>query len=339
MKKITSVKKTQTCDYKFMSAGGAIPKITRFYERLTGKKMPPIDSWYFYGSKPRTTTKPFIYQHLSKNETWVNGKLSGVKYHFDDKVVSIPIIVQNYASDQSRNQRDSAHAIAAFKYKNTLFCFNSHGMQGLYLDKQIFNQIAKQYNCKNVLIYNGKNFQDGDPYGVCAGYAMNFILEMLILAADDKIPNKLTQSQYVDFISRAITKRGILFGGTFNTQVKPFNKIEYNLMKPIVTPDENFKLKRSNVENLSFKRKALLNRLIGRNNYVIQTPMINSPKYDANANLNYFSSGNRNRVVAAKTLKDLKNVARKRKIKGFSTYKKSEMENLRRKIISNINKE
>ena len=45
---------------------------------------------------------------------------------------------------------------------------------------------------------------------------------------------------------------------------------------------------------------------------------------------------NRNRVVDMKTLKNLKEFARNRKIKGFSVYKKAQIENLRRKILNSV---
>ena len=352
----TQKKITQTCDYKFLATGGAIPRIIRFYERLTGKQIPPIDSWYFNSFE--TFTGIF---NEPKLEIWVNGQLSNLNYHFNDKIVAIPIVISAYDDDPTAI--DFVHAISAVKYKNTLFCFNSHGIDGLYIDEKIFNQLAKKYKCKNVLIYNGQGLQNGDPHGVCAGYAMNFILEILLLASEDRIPTNLSQKQYDDFVFRAMTKRGILFGGTsFKTKENAWNKMENNLSKLIVTPSKNFKLNRTKVENLSFKRKGIINKITGAGgvNYVIQTPtspyvqspnygpvspnyvpvspsFVKSLKYNSPVYVPNPNSGNRNKVVAAKTLKDLKNVARKRKIKGFSTYKKSEMENLRKIILTNMN--
>ena len=46
----------------------------------------------------------------------------------------------------------------------------------------------------------------------------------------------------------------------------------------------------------------------------------------------------RNRVVAMKTLTNLKKVAKNRKIKGYTKYKKNSQENLRTEILKNINK-
>jgi len=77
--------------------------------------------------------------------------------------------------------------------------------------------------------------------------------------------------------------------------------------------------KKTQMENL---RRKILNNM-GNNNGTV------SPVLVPNNN-------NRIKVRNATTLTALKNVARRRKIKGFSTYKKTQMENLRRKILNNM---
>ena len=80
--------------------------------------------------------------------------------------------------------------------------------------------------------------------------------------------------------------------------------------------------KKTQMENL---RRKILNNMGGNNNGTV------SPVLVPNNNNN-----NRIKVRNATTLTALKNVARRRKIKGFSTYKKTQMENLRRKILNNM---
>jgi tRNA A-37 threonylcarbamoyl transferase component Bud32 len=88
--------------------------------------------------------------------------------------------------------------------------------------------------------------------------------------------------------------------------------------------------KKAQMENL---RRRILNNM-NRKPVPVASPKPNvNPVASPKPNVN----GNRNKAVSAKTLRSLKDIARKRKIKGFSVYKKAQMENLRRRILNNMN--
>ena len=317
----------RTCHFKFLLKGGSVQKLKRNYEKLTGKQSPPIDAWSFTGMVKDTNTR-FFPDPIGMVQ-FRRGRVATDIYHLNSNIVGLVIAVDNYSNDSMHG----SHAISAVKYKNTLFCFNAHGSDALRMDKTIFRQLAQEYKCTNMLTYSGPGFQYGDPHGVCVGYAVNFIAEMFLAIEGNKIPKKITQPQYDDFVSRAINSRGLCFGGTCvsgNNQLTKWNKIHASLAKQHLT---NFTLNRlDNLENLTFQQipEEMTNLF---NTYNITTPVpVSSPKPNVGGNRN------RNKAVAAKTLSSLKDIARKRKIKGFSVYKKAQMENLRRRILNNINR-
>jgi hypothetical protein len=340
-----------------MLKGGSIEKLMRVYERLTGKQSPPVDAWSFTGMVKDTVTRRF--PAPMGNIQFRNGRVITDIYHLNSSIVGLAIAVDKYSPDGMHG----SHAISAVKYKNTLFCFNAHGNVALDMDKTIFRQLQQDYKCTNMLIYNGESFQSGDPHGVCTGYAINFIAEMFLAIAEDKIPKKLSQHEYDDFVFRAIHSRGLCFGQKCvvgNSQRNKWNMLAANLAKTQPTPVRNFKLKRSNLGNLSFlpggffhKWNTMINITTPPSRPTSPVPV---PYYQPTSPVPvpYYrprptspvpvprpisgGGGNRNKAVAAKTLSSLKDIARRRKIKGFSVYKKAQMENLRRRILNNMNR-
>ena len=236
------VKKDETCDYKFSAQPRTSARLKRTYKRLTGKDSPPINKWGFDLDKPMTKRYLAAPARGILAEEFKNGKLIKLgnnnvsnDYNFDSKVVGLNITVTPYA----KGGMHSSHAISAVKFNKHLFCFNAWGKNHKSLDNTIYRNLADRYNCDKIIIYEGPSLQLGDPYGVCVGYATNFILEMLLKIAENKMPRNPTQLRYDDFVYKALTSRGICFGQqcvkeeTIRTQ---WSKIERNLRKKVNTP-------------------------------------------------------------------------------------------------------
>lgn len=236
------VKKDETCDYKFSAQPRTKARLKRTYKRLTGKDSPPIDQWGFALDKPMT--KRYLAEPARGiiAEEFKNGKMIKLgnnnvsnNYHFNSKVVGLNITVTPYTDGRMH----SSHAISAVKFNKYLFCFNAWGENHKPFDRTIYRDLANRYNCDNIIIYEGPSLQIGDPYGVCVGYATNFILEMLLKIAENKMPRNPTQLRYDDFVYKVLTSRGICFGQqcvkeeTIRTQ---WSKIERNLRKKVNTP-------------------------------------------------------------------------------------------------------
>jgi len=234
---------TGTCDYKFAAQPKTHNRIVKTYERLTGKTAPIIDRWQFNGETKGPTT---ITYSASPNrglliEKYVNGRLLRINNKTlnlgksTDKVLGIIIIITPYTVGKLH----SSHAISAVKYNDTLYAFNAWGEGHKSVDNDIFNYLKNKYNCDKLLIYKGPSLQAGDPYGVCVGYATNFILEMLLKIAENKIPRRPTQLKYNDFVYQVLRTRGICFGRqcvkeeTIRTQ---WTKLEKNLRKKANSP-------------------------------------------------------------------------------------------------------
>jgi hypothetical protein len=204
------VKTEETCDYKFSAQPRTIARLKRTYTRLTGKESPPINNWRFKKGQTLTQTYRADPSKGILSEKWENGKLIKLgnvnvsdNYHLDNSVVGINITVTQYASSGLH----TTHAISAVKFNKHLFCFNAWGNGHLPIDRDIYRFLKTKYNCDTFMIYEGPSLQTGDPYGVCVGYATNFILEMLLKIAENKMPIKPTQSKYDEFVYNVLTTR------------------------------------------------------------------------------------------------------------------------------------
>ena len=236
------VKKDETCDYKFSTQPRTNARLKRTYKRLTGKDSPPINKWGFDLDKPMTKRYRAEPERGIIAEEFKNGKLIKLgnnnvsnEYHFNNSVVGLNITVTPYTAGGMH----SSHAISAVKFNKHLFCFNAWGENHKPLDYAIYRNLAKRYNCDKIMIYEGPSLQSGDPYGVCVGYATNFILEMLLKIAENKMPRNPTQLRYDDFVHKVLTSRGICFGQKCvkeETIITQWSKIERNLRKKVNTP-------------------------------------------------------------------------------------------------------
>ena len=196
------VKTDETCDYKHSTQPRLVLRLKKTYKRLTGKDSPPINNWMFRLDKPMT--QRYVASPLKGivSERWINGqqvKLGNVNvgdYHFNNSVVGLSILVKPY----SAGGLHSIHAISAVKFNKHLFCFNAWGNVHYPVDINIYKFLANKYKCDNFMIYEGPSLQTNDPYGVCVGYASNFIIEMLLKIAENKMPHNPTQKKYDEFV-------------------------------------------------------------------------------------------------------------------------------------------
>ena len=196
-----------TCDYRVIANKTAAKKIARKYTTLIGKRSPPppIDTAFFRGDKP---IKSLLYTTLDMLQV-KNGYNVREPPHTDDPVVGIIIVVEQYTPPGGMH---TSHAVAAVKYRNTLFAFNAWGISGKPIDWTIFQTVQRTYNCTALYVYRGPSLQKTDPYGVCVGYASNFILEMLVKIYQKGIPAKISKNYYDRFVYTALKTRGICFG-------------------------------------------------------------------------------------------------------------------------------
>ena len=125
------------------------------------------------------------------------------------------------------------HAIAAVKYQSNLYWFNSHGNDSIENEKveQLYSVISNSLNLTPV-IYRGRNLQGvSNRYGVCVGYAGNFIAEMLINISKNTLPLFKSQTEYDAFVEQlAITHRQSAFGNSSNCVMQQQLQMERNLL-------------------------------------------------------------------------------------------------------------
>lgn len=68
------------------------------------------------------------------------------------------------------------HSVAAFKWGNTLYCFDPWGKDRKRKADDIFYFINSFTKCDKVVVYNGVNLQTMDSTGVCVGLSSNFLM-------------------------------------------------------------------------------------------------------------------------------------------------------------------
>ncbi len=199
--------KNANCDYRIFHNRTTAKKIARKYKTLTDEKScPPIDAVFFTGG---TLIKSGRYVGGAEVKNGYNTRYPLHTTGESDPVVGILIGVKQYAFNGDMH---AAHALSAVKYRNTLFAFNAWGKGGKPVDVTIFETVRRMYNCKYMDMYLGPNVQMGDPYGICVGYASNFVLEMLVKIYQKQIPAIIYQRHYDKFVYTAMKTRGICFG-------------------------------------------------------------------------------------------------------------------------------
>lgn len=105
-----------------------------------------------------------------------------------DKGVIVIILIDNYTGDGPHTN----HALAAFKYKKRLWCFNPWGSaikqnkvpnhqrsnaKGDRMEEannSLWFKVRNLYQCTDSIAFDGFNFQSGDTKGACVPYALAF---------------------------------------------------------------------------------------------------------------------------------------------------------------------
>ena len=241
-----------TCSYKFIGQQRAIQHVQNTYRTLVNKESAPINTIMYNGQTALKKTE--VVRNTRVTEEWKNGRLNGKIYNYNDLIVGIVIIVKSYRDHVT-------HAICAVKYNDILLCFNSWGQDALPVDKIIFNDVKKLYHCSRTIMYEGISLQIKDPFGVCVGYASNFMLEMLIKIEAGQMPSNISQKAYDEYVYKVLTSRGICFGRKCvksNSSLNQWRKMENNLiLQNDIIIDESIlnKMKLKNLIMLAKKHK------------------------------------------------------------------------------------
>jgi hypothetical protein len=315
-----------SCEYKILHKGQATEKITRNYKRLTGEDVaPPVDTMFFVKDVPETK----VYTALGI--TIENGfQKFKAKHTMSDRTVGILITVQNYAAGGMH----TAHAIAAVKHGDTLYAMNPWGIRGLPVDTAVFNIVKERYGCARVYIYNGESLQLGDPFGVCVGYASNFVLEMFVKILQNKLPSKISQKAYDTFVYTALKTRGICFGSKCvkNLAVQPrqfWSNMEKNLQAKQVSPTnlvrviQNKRMTVPMLRGIGRNHEIKIPSKLKKQEVVDRLTQVLRKKTVANLENVNFKNASPPRPVA--TLANLKKIARIKGIKGYGKFTKPDL--------------
>ena len=229
--------------YKVAGSEKNLQLIARRYKELTKEECPPVSG--FIITPPLTNIK----YHLSYR--WTVGSaavmaMSGPgarrvprtnnETTFQDQ---LPISRQLQGFSLSVNpylpkkeRLHSSHAISAVQYKDTLICFNAWGNTALPKDKNVWKFLAKQYKCKKTIVYKGPNLQNDDPYGLCVGYAHNFVLEMMLTARKGKLDEIIKSQTALDkYVHKALLARGICYGGKCTSRPHLLDRMQGQLTR------------------------------------------------------------------------------------------------------------
>ena len=224
--------------YKMMTNGKPAERIKRRFYATLGEKSPPVDTYVFNKDVPLS--------FKTNSMTYKNGKLAGYVYHTNKPVVGLLIKVVNYDSSGPH----VVHAISAVKIGTTLYGFNAWGASALPVDKKIFRQLATRYKCKNIQTYNGYDLQYGNQYGVCVGFASNFVLEILTLNHHHTKLGRNISTAFPDDMTlyNTLSTSGRCFGkGSVCTLTYQRSRMAASLKKTVLTPIKKRKLKKIEV--------------------------------------------------------------------------------------------
>jgi len=152
----------------------------------------PLDNIFIDILEDRSTiqyhTTPQRGSNGKLSEFTQSGTFKGKRRHLIKDIVAILIGVYNYLPGTG----DANHTIAAVKHNNILYCFNPHGNLSQRIDEQIFNMIARDYYCGRIIMYTGRELQQGLPS--CVGFAVNFVYNFLaVLKANGTFSGKFNR--------------------------------------------------------------------------------------------------------------------------------------------------
>ena len=307
--------KMNPSNYKVLEYSDAIPYLKRTYKRLTNENSPAIDVWVFdKNGLPMTET---LRLHQFGTFEWINGKCVTKKYNENDDIVGVHIRVDKYDMGIS-------HAISAIKYKKVLYAFNSWGNQSKRLDIIVFEHLREKYGCSRIVQYNGPNLQLKDIHGVCMGYSINFLIEMLLKIKEKK--TLIFSESFSKFVYKTLTTRGLCFGTTCvntNNICTQHSKMHDNLIRKVPIDIE--------INNMTVTELKLLGRLLkmkslsGLKKAEVKKKIQDKTKLFIHSNLQNINFSQTNKVnetnkvnVTKLTVKQLRKHASNHKLKGRS---------------------
>jgi hypothetical protein len=177
--------------------------------------------------------------------------------------------------------------------------------------------------------YTGKYLQQR---GTCVAYSANFVLEMFIKILQSKIKEDMSQTKYNKLLENLLTKRGICFGpaGPCVHNIKFDNDMMNNLERHYATPSDLNKLNNTNLMLIAMNlniSKSTINKIIENKPLEVRQELIKLILNIKKKQLPVISPlPNRppNHNLSDMKLANLKQIARNRKLKGFSKYKKKQ---------------
>ena len=329
--------------------------VTRRYKELTKEECPPISA--FRAVPPITKLKygTMYYHTIGGEAAWADqgldvrtykehGGVFRAKSPVSHQVQGFIVAVTPYLPNKV--QMHTSHVIAAVQYNDTLICFNAWGKGALPKDKNVWKFLAKQYKCKKTIVYRGPSLQSDDTYGLCVGYTSNFVLEMLLTARKGKMDEVIkTQSAFDTYINKVLRTRGVCFGGKcvlrpdfhkrmFGHLNRDHKNATPKSMKNMTECElKAYVARRFSLKSKARSKKTLLSQAAKALDNQMKSPggIVAAPKPKPKAppkpktppkppSLSTFHKDLRAAVLARKTMKELKQLARNKGYAGFSKY-------------------
>ena len=228
--------------YKVTASEANLRLLARRYKELTKEECPPVSGFRARPPLTKLEYKSAYIRTLGSEAERVRSDgrervMAGGKGIFKNREpVSRPL--QGFTSSVTpylpkKEKLHSSHAISAVQYKDTLICFNAWGRLALPKDKNVWKFLAKQYKCKKTIVYKGPNLQSDDSYGLCVGYAYNFVLEMMLTARKGKLDEIIKSQAALDkYVHKALLTRGICYGGKCALRPDFLKKMAGQLTRP-----------------------------------------------------------------------------------------------------------
>lgn len=304
--------------------------IARRYQELTDNKCPPIAAFQL---RPPLTK---LSVHMSYLRILVDGKTDHGKMtrqqFGETRLQEYPLLgIVCSATPYKRPKRKSlhsSHAVAAFKYGDTLFYFNAWGNSMLSKDATYWKFLAKVCKCTKVIPYKGPSLQTDNKYGLCTGYASNFLLEMFLRAKKGKnaMDKLYSNSVYNNFINTTLRKRGTCFGGKCILRTAFHNEMQKQLLRlqKNKTPISLKEMKLPELKNYA-KRRFRMDTIMYRNKPAILNAIKRAVKDQVTATQSRSLPIVASSAVKLNTMKapNLRVYAKSKGIKGYSKYTKT----------------
>ncbi len=188
---------TTNCDFTHLATGTTLKKVR-------ARTNAPIDLLFFNKDVP--------YQGMINQRPVHLGTVLPVKkgtpielHSIEKPLVGVIVGIYDYRTGVN-------HAIGAVKFNKTLYVCDPTGKaRDKALVDTVTKQVAKHYNCKRFMVYNGPNLQRQNS---CVGYSSNFIATLLkYFQTPRNDGHKFDQKFYNNEMYRTLSSNvGLVFG-------------------------------------------------------------------------------------------------------------------------------